>query len=70
MMEKDIKALIDLIFSDATDDEIIAEVIVFLQKDEVESGYKVDLLAELASKANHNYFIDAQRKLDEIDTEQ
>ncbi|WP_088293630.1 hypothetical protein [Bacillus mycoides] len=64
-MEKDIKALIDLIFSNATDEEIVEEVIVFLQKDGISSGYKVDLLAELASKSNHNYFVDVQRKLDE-----
>lgn len=63
-MEKDIKKLIDLICSNSTDDEIIGEVIVFLQRDDLENGYKVDLLAELASKANHNYFVDAQNKLD------
>lgn len=65
-MEKDIKKLIDLICSNATDDEIIGEVIAFLQRDDVEYGYKVDLLAKLASTADHNYFVDAQNKLDAL----
>lgn len=64
-MEEDIKKLIDLIFSHENDDEIIEEVILFLQRDDIETGYKVDLLAKLASSADYNYFVDAQRRWDE-----
>ncbi|AWC29270.1 hypothetical protein [Bacillus cytotoxicus] len=64
-MKKDIKKLIELIWSDATDDEVVNEVISFLQSEDVNNGYKVDLLATLAERANHNYYVDKMREFDE-----
>ncbi|KXI78514.1 hypothetical protein OCF13_14435 [Bacillus tropicus] len=64
-MKKDIKKLIELIWSDVTDDEVVSEVISFLQSDEINNGYKADLLAMLAERANHNYYVDKMREFDE-----
>lgn len=64
-MKEDIRKLIDVIFSKATDAEIVEEAIVFLQREDVETGYKVDVLAGLTSSFDYNYFVDAQKKWDE-----
>jgi len=64
-MVKDVRSLIDLVFSDATDDEIIEEVISFLESSDNETGYKVDFIANLLMKADYNYFVDAQNMWDE-----
>ncbi|HFJ9344244.1 TPA: hypothetical protein ACGW5N_005708 [Bacillus mobilis] len=64
-MAEDIKRLIELIWSDVTDDEVVSDVVSFLQSDDVNNGYKVDLLATLVERANHNYYVDKMREFDE-----
>lgn len=54
--EDDIKKLIDLIWTKNTDDEVIETVILFFQNEEINNGYKVDLLMKIADIMNSDYY--------------
>lgn len=54
--EKEIRVLSDLIWSDKTDDELVNEIVLYLQNPEINNGYKVELLMELACRSDSAYY--------------
>ncbi|MCU5197924.1 hypothetical protein OCE52_24315 [Bacillus mobilis] len=54
--ENEIKKLIDMIWSDDTDDELINKIVLYLQDEEINNSYKVELLMKMASRSASHYF--------------
>jgi len=55
-VKDDVHNLIDLLWTNENDNEVVEKVISFLSNSDIENWYKVDLLMDLVKKYDYEYY--------------